>query len=85
MHREARGLDANAAQAARYAKDFGVQSHVLNNQALRREEPCLKKDLRAPCIGKKAGVALIRAGSSRRMQRFFAVAVATCWKKKCSH
>lgn len=44
MHRKARGLDADAALAERYAKDFGVQSGILNNQALRREEPCLRMD-----------------------------------------
>lgn len=44
MHREASELDADAAQAERYAKDFGVQSRILSNQALRREEPFLKRD-----------------------------------------
>ncbi|RUX71622.1 FAD-binding oxidoreductase [Mesorhizobium sp. M7A.F.Ca.US.006.04.2.1] len=44
MHREARELDTDAAQAERYRKDFGVQSRILTNQALRGEEPCLKRD-----------------------------------------
>ncbi|TGV11421.1 FAD-binding oxidoreductase [Mesorhizobium sp. M8A.F.Ca.ET.173.01.1.1] len=44
MHRTARGLDADAAQAERYTKDFGVRSRILSNQTLRRQEPYLQMD-----------------------------------------
>ena len=44
MHRTAKGLDDNAAQAERYARELGVGAKVLNNRDLRREEPCLRTD-----------------------------------------
>lgn len=44
MHRTAKGLDDDAAQAERYGREYGVGAKLLDNRDLRREEPCLQAD-----------------------------------------
>lgn len=44
VYRQPRELDADAAQAERYTKDFGIRSRILENRVLRQEEPCLQMD-----------------------------------------